>query len=226
MFAVVHRRATGMGQHVDVSQQESIACFLRHQVSYYTYDPEGEYVTRYGDRQKGQARGLGYLPCLDGYVVNGSREGHQWRALLEMVAGEEWEENETLKDALSGEFNLFAFVEKISTFRPVILKWMMKHTREEITDMAQARRIPIVPCNSAEDLFRSPHLAERESFVEIEHPQAGELTYPGAPYQLSVTPWRIDRPAPRLGEHNEEVICGGLGRSREDLERMRESGTI
>lgn len=226
MCAAIHRRATGAGQHVDVSQQESIACFLRHQVSYYSYDPEGEYRTRYGDRQKGQIRGLGYMPCLDGYIVNGSREGHQWRALLEMVSGDEWRKHEELQDALSGDFNLFAFAEKIGDFRPVILEWMMQRTKAQITSLAQQRRIPIVPCNSAEDMYRSPHLAERGSFVEIEHPKAGRFAYPGAPYRFSETPWRIHNPAPLLGEHNEEILCGRLGYSRRGLARLRESGSI
>lgn len=226
MFAVIHRRATGMGQHIDVSQQESIACFLRHQIPYYTYDPE-QYATRYGDRVRSQLRGLfGYMPCLDGYIVNGSREEYQWKDLLEMVTGEEWEKNETLKDVLSGEFDLFTFLEKSGSIRPIILEWMMRHTKEEITAMAQERHIPIVPCNSTEDLFKSPHLAERESFVEIEHSQAGRLTYPGAPYRFSETPWQVNSPAPLLGEHNEEILCGRLGYSRQDLAQMRESGII
>lgn len=226
MFAVIQRRATGLGQHVDVSQQESIASFLRHQVAYYTYDPEGAYPMRYGDRQRGKIRGLGYMPCLDGYVINGSREAHQWRAVLEMAASDEWEADEALRDALTGEFNLLVFAEKLGTIRPIILEWMAKRTKQEIADLAQARRIPIAPCNSAEDMFTSPHLMERRSLVEIEHPETGRLTYPGAPYRLSETPWRIDNPAPLLGEHNEEILCGRLGYSRQDLAGLRESGTI
>ena len=103
---------------------------------------------------------------------------------------------------------------------------MMKHSREEITTMAQERHIPIVPCNSAADLLESPQFAEREFFVEIEHPHTGRLTYPGAPYRFSETPWRVARPAPLLGEHNEEILCGRLGYSRQDLARMKESGVI
>ena len=226
MFAVIHRRVTGLGQHIDVSQQESIACFLRHQVPYYTYDPE-QYAARYGDRTKSQLRGLfGYLPCLDGYVVNGSREEYQWKDLLEMVTGEDWEKNETVKEVLGGEFNLYTFLEKSDSIRPIILEWMMGHTKEEITAMAQERRIPIVSCNSAKDLFQSPHLAERKSFIEVEHSQAGRLTYPGAPYRFSETPWRVNSPAPLLGEHNEKILCGRLGYSWQNLAQMHASGII
>ena len=226
MFAVIHRRATGVGQHMDVSQQESIASFIRHQVPYYTYDPEGAYLIRYGDRVRGKVRGLGYMPCQDGYIINGSREEYQWRAFLELVAGAEWEKDERIKELFNGEFDLFTFMEKYDIIKPMILEWVSRHTREEITRLAQQKGIPIVPCNSVEDLFESPHLAEREYFVEIDHPQTGPLSYPGAPYRLSETPWRVNNPAPLLGQHNEEILCGRLGYSKQDLVMMRELGVI
>jgi crotonobetainyl-CoA:carnitine CoA-transferase CaiB-like acyl-CoA transferase len=226
MFAVLHRSAGGLGQHVDVSQQESMAVFLRHQVAYYTYDPEGEYPTSYGSRERGKLRGFGYLPCKDGYVVNGSREAHQWRALLEMAAADEWEADKELRDILDGEWDLFLFVEKMVNIRPVILEWMATRTKQEIAEMAQARRIPIAPCNSAEDMFNSPHLTERESLIEIVHPETGPLTFPRAPFRFSETPSRIDRPAPRLGEHNDEILGGRLGYSGQDMAELREAGVI
>jgi len=226
MFAVIHRRMTGLGQHIDVSQQESIACFLRHQTTYVTYDRE-QFADRYEDRTRSKLGGMfGYLPCKDGHVVNGSREEYQWKDLLALVTDGKWEENETLREVLSGEFDLYSFLEKSDIIRPIILEWTMRHTKEEVAALAQERHVPIVPCNSAEDLFRSPHVAERGSLVEIEHPETGTLSYPGAPYHLSETPWQVRSPAPLLGEHNERILCGRLGYSRHELEQMRESGII
>ena len=46
------------------------------------------------------------------------------------------------------------------------------------------------------------------------------ITVPGAPYKLSATPWAIRRPAPRLGEHTEEVL-GRLGVSDDELAGLR-----
>ncbi len=319
MFAVIARQTLGAGQHLDISQQESIASFLRHQVPFYTYDPEGlaylgvydsrarirrflpcrdgfvvnrcrdEYQWRAlmglvaGDewereeRFKGlfggefdlaaflseaadsirptimewtvqhtreevmaaaQGRGIpivstagsfgfGYLPCKDGYVVNGCREEYQWRALLRLVAGEEWEEDERFKGLLGTGFNPGVFlIEAGATIGPMITEWATKRTRAEVTVAAQSKGIPIVPCNSTEDMFRSSHLAERQFLVEIDHPQTGKLRYPGAPYRLSETPWRVDRPAPLLGQHNEEILCERLGYSEEKLASMRQSGVI
>ena len=316
MFAIIARQTLGEGQHVDVSQQESIASFLRHQVPYYTYDPEGlPYLTLYDnsarirrpivcqdgfimiactenaqwralleliagdnwerneelrDAVEGEYRpsefiqkrketidpilrnwaakltmeeavsavgnrdipigalggsfGFGYLPCQDGYIVSGCREDYQWRALVEMTVGSEWQEDERFKDI--GDFDFTTIYSWGGVVGSLAVEWTIEHTREEVTKAAQSRGIPIVPCNSTEDLFRSPHFAERQFLVEINHPQTGKLSYPGAPYHLSETPWRVNRPAPLLGQHNEEILCERLGYSKEELASMRESGIV
>jgi crotonobetainyl-CoA:carnitine CoA-transferase CaiB-like acyl-CoA transferase len=49
---------------------------------------------------------------------------------------------------------------------------------------------------------------------------------PGAPYRFTQTPWRIERPAPMLGQHNQEILSGRLGFSGVDLTDMRRTGII
>ena len=83
-----------------------------------------------------------------------------------------------------------------------------------------------MPVHSAKEIVNSEQLAAREFFVEVEHREAGKVKYPGAPYKLSATPWGVNRPAPLLGEHNEEVYCGMLGYSKQDLVKLRQAGTI
>ncbi len=171
--------------------------------------------------------GFGYLPCKDGYVVSGCREEYQWREFIGLVAGDSWEENERFKGLMDGDFDIAVFLAEAGpAIWPMMLAWAESRTREEITVAAQQRGIPIVPCNSTEDVFRSPHFLERQFLVEIDHPQTGKLSYPGAPYHLSETPWQVDRPAPLLGEHNEEILSARLGYTEEELASMRTSGVI
>ena len=63
-------------------------------------------------------------------------------------------------------------------------------------------------------------------FVDVEHPVAGTATYPGAPFKMSATPWKVRRPAPMLGEHNMEILGGKLGYSQENILRLRSAGVI
>ncbi|GAF95086.1 unnamed protein product, partial [marine sediment metagenome] len=63
-------------------------------------------------------------------------------------------------------------------------------------------------------------------FTHLDHPQAGRLEYPTAGHKMSETPWRGERAAPLLGEHNEQVYRGRLGYSKEQLDTMAADGTI
>ncbi len=103
---------------------------------------------------------------------------------------------------------------------------MREHTAEEINQAAIARRVPCSPVQSVKDLVNTEQLAAREFFVEIDHKEAGKLKYPGAPYKLSATPWEVKRPAPLLGEHNEEVYYRMPGYTRQDLVKLRQAGVI
>ena len=71
----------------------------------------------------------------------------------------------------------------------------------------------------------NPQYKHRGYFADVEHTVAGKFAYPGAPFNMSDTPWRARSPAPTLGQHNAEVF-GELGFSCEDLVALRASGDI
>jgi CoA:oxalate CoA-transferase len=75
-------------------------------------------------------------------------------------------------------------------------------------------------------LVRDPHLQAREFFAEAEHPVAGRLRFPGAPFKMSATPWSLRRPAPLLGQHNEEIYLGLLGHEAAELQGWMAGGVI
>ena len=73
---------------------------------------------------------------------------------------------------------------------------------------------------TGEDLVADAHLRERGAIVDLRHERYGERATAGAPWRFeSASSVRFDAWSPDLGEHNEEVLCGLLGHSREDLER-------
>ena len=104
--------------------------------------------------------------------------------------------------------------------------WLLDHTKEEVFAICREQQITFAPVRDIAEVARDPHFEERGYYVEIERSPTGMLRYPGAPYQLSETPWRMDQPAPLLGEHNEEIYCGRLGYSRDDLEQLHANGVI
>ena len=66
--------------------------------------------------------------------------------------------------------------------------------------------MPCFPVHSPAEVASNEQYKARQFFVDVDHPAASEVRMPGAPCKFSRTPWRIVRGAPRLGEHNEEIL--------------------
>jgi len=130
-----------------------------------------------------------------------------------------WADEELFKDTWSrGKY--------WESLQPLIEEWTTRHTKAELFQMAKEKSIPVGPARTMDEVLSGEQFKVRDFFVDIEHPVAGTLTYPGAPCLYSETPWRIRRPAPTLGQHNEEIYCGQLGYSRTELVKLYETGII
>jgi crotonobetainyl-CoA:carnitine CoA-transferase CaiB-like acyl-CoA transferase len=69
--------------------------------------------------------------------------------------------------------------------------------------------------------MKDEQLDDRDWFIKVDHPDIGKsITYPGAPYKLSDTPWQIRRRAPKVGEHSLEVLGDWLGLSSEEADKL------
>jgi CoA:oxalate CoA-transferase len=108
----------------------------------------------------------------------------------------------------------------------LLAPWLTSHTKDEIHHLCLEKRIPFCPVNNMKDVVDDEHLKAREYFVEMEHPTAGKLKYPGAPGKFSETPWEMECPAPLLGQHNEVIYCQRLGYTREELAELHRGGII
>ena len=81
-------------------------------------------------------------------------------------------------------------------------------TAYEFFTGGQQRGFQIGIIYAPEEVLEDPHFVARGFPVEVDHPELERtVTYPGAPYQLLGSPWRIRRRAPLLGEDNERVFA-------------------
>ncbi len=91
-------------------------------------------------------------------------------------------------------------------------RFFAARTAAEIYHSAQKYGLLVMPVNSVAELVEDEQLRSRGFFVEVEHPDLGRtITYPGAPYKFSATPWRLRRPAPAVGADTDEVLRDWLG---------------
>jgi len=211
-LAALHKRGSGgPGQHVDVSRQENLISLDRVDIGSFANDPNA------GSRRRGMLGGL--MPCRDGYVIVVAPQQHQWQALVKLLGEPEWATGEKCKDEWHRADNA-------AEFQPLIEEWMLQHDKDEVYQRGQSLGCPVAPINSAEDVFNSAQVKHREFFAEIEHPEAGRLSYPSAAYRLSETPWRASRSAPLLGQDNEDIYRKRLGHSEDEMARLREQGAV
>jgi len=162
---------------------------------------------------------MGRMKTSDGYIVVGAIEDHHFRALKELMGNPEW--------AAAEEWDSMAYrINHLMEIAPMMAEWMLKQRKDDVHHQGAQKGIAMGPINSAEDLMNNEQYAARGYFVEVEHPEAGKHRYAGWSYQMSATPPRVGRPAPLLGEHNQEVYCTGLGYSSEEFERLQRTGAV
>lgn len=210
MIALFERDNTGKGLHVDVSTVESWATF-HIGVAAQSFISDGRVRRRSGHRALHRPYPDEVLPCKDGYVCIDTPQKRQWQRLLEVMGNPAWANDPIFNDRIQ---TTDEYADKADAY---LIEWLMKHTKEELFKIAQDNRIPIAPIRTVEEVVNDPQLEARGFFVEVDHRATGKLKYPGVCYQFSETPFAIRRPAPHLGEHNEEIFCQQLGYSKQDL---------
>jgi crotonobetainyl-CoA:carnitine CoA-transferase CaiB-like acyl-CoA transferase len=107
-----------------------------------------------------------------------------------------------------------------------IAEFCSRHTKEELYEEGQKRRIAVTPINTVGEFMNSAQVKARETFIDMEHPVIGKYLQFGPVPRLGESPGRITRTAPLIGEHNQEIYCGDLGMSKDDLVALRASGVI
>ena len=212
MAAFWHRQKTGEGQHVDVSMQTAVIWTLMNATPFPPL--HGVNMERDGAfRSRGQVPVRHVYECLDGHVslVAAPRTLSGlavWMAEEDVapdwLLGIDWEEwNFTSVsqsdpgsmaefDAVQGAFESFVATKtKLNLFLKAIELGML-----------------LAPCHTVEDIARSEQLEAREFWWSVEHPALGrELTHLGPFIKFGSSPIMVRRPAPRLGEHNDEVLA-------------------
>ena len=110
-----------------------------------------------------------------------------------------------------------------SLVAPALARWNNLDLMRE----TMARGLVIGLVQNPQQVVGSPHLAERGYFVEIDHPEAGSLKYPGPGFLMDgVNPMEGSRAPPALGEHNSEILGGELGLTAEELGLLRAARVI
>jgi len=213
LAAAYRMGATGLGQHIDVSKQDVLMTMALLEVAMFA----NMNVVR--NRVERPLLLPTPMECQDGYIMVSALTDREWGSVVEFMGNPVWAEDERFSQWLSRHLSG-------DEINPPVREFVKQYKKEELFHQLQNKAIAAAPVNTAEDLVKSPQTEARGFFAEIDHPKAGKLKYPTAPYKFSRTPWKAERAAPLIGEHNEFVYCDRLGYDKRDLVAMKESGII
>jgi crotonobetainyl-CoA:carnitine CoA-transferase CaiB-like acyl-CoA transferase len=218
MMALYHRDVhRGGGQSVDLALYESIFRILEHTAA--SYDRLGIAREREGNRLRNSAP-LDNWETKDGEFVCIVAAGDGLFPRLARVMGRDDLLSDRRFDTLS------ARVEHADEINAIVGAWVKQHTAAEVEALLVAAQVPVSRALSIKDIFADPHYAAREDIVTVDDPTIGPVRMQAVYPRLSDTPGRIQRGAPKLGEHNDEIYGGLLGLSVEEMNRLRADAII
>ena len=205
MMALLERQRTGRGKRVSVSEIETLAALHQFTTVMHTYG--GVVRSRHGARWENKGNYGRYpitiLPCKDGYVSYAVSTEGQWDLLFPMVG-----QPELLEDPRFVTFEVRR--EHADDIDAVLIDWMKDKTRSEVFEFAAGDwSEPASPLLYLSETLDDEQLRHRNFFTDVEHPDAGTLTYPTVPFRMSATQPEF-RSAPRLGQHTEEILSAQI----------------
>jgi crotonobetainyl-CoA:carnitine CoA-transferase CaiB-like acyl-CoA transferase len=218
MIALYHRDVhRGGGQTVDLALYESVFRILEHTLP--AYDRLGIVRGREGNRLRNSAP-LDNWETQDGEFICIVAAGDGLFPRLARAIGRP----ELLDDPRFATFQ--ARVANADAINAIVGEWCRIHTAAEIEHIMVAAAVPVSRAFSIADIAADPHYAARQDIVTVDDPTAGPLKQPAVYPRLSATPGRVQRGAPCLGEHNDEVYGGLLGLSSDQIALLRSERVI
>ncbi len=216
--ALHQRQSTGQGQYIDLSMLRATvatmgAGLMEYELTGRVPQPKGNFdpvMAPYGN-----------YPCQgdDEWVSIAVRTEDEWRGLVEAMESPRWVEEPAFASRYARLNNRRELDARLS-------EWTRERTAWEATELLQSYGVAAFPVLDAEGRLFNPHFRERGLYSDIEHPALGTEPIFNLMWGLSRTPPRIQRHAPLLGEHNNEIFCGLLGLAEAEFLRLEEEQVI
>jgi crotonobetainyl-CoA:carnitine CoA-transferase CaiB-like acyl-CoA transferase len=194
--ALYHRAGNGEGQFIEVPMFETMTQFvLADHIGGRAFEPpEGE--TGY---KRLLSRSRGPYPTRDGHLAVVVYTDRHWRDFTKLVGSPDLlDVDERFRSMQSRTQN----AEAVGRF---LADQLPNKTTAEWLELLHGVDIPACPVNAIEDLFEDPHLKAVQFFQKMQHPTEGTVTTCRFPVHFSRTPASIQRLAPTLGEHSDEI---------------------
>lgn len=220
--ALLHRKKTGQGQHIDLSQVEGgVICLTEALV---TWSANHEALGRIGNRAR-HAVPHGVFRCRDAadgrerWIAIAIHDDGDWKKLIAAMGSPAWATDASLA-AIGGR------LARIGEVECHMEGWTRTHDARPLAETLQQAGIDATPVLDLGDLHEDPQLAHRRHFREVDHPVIGRHPAEMNAITFSDTPGDIRTPAPKLGQHTEHVLRGLLGMSADEYAALEQKGVL
>ncbi len=218
LTALYHREAhDGKGQVVDVGIYEAILALMESTIP--EYELTGHVRGRTGTVLPFVAPANLYPTSDGGYVLISGNADTVFGRLAKAMGHSEWAEDERFATHHARGENM----EKLDG---MISGWTEERTEEEVLEAMAGAGVPAGKVFTAKDMVEDPHYEARGNVVWTEDPKIGPFPMQNVVPRLTETPGKVRWTGPALGQHNDEVYGELLGLGGEDLNGLRERGTI
>lgn len=196
LTALRDRERTGTGHRIELSLHEVAVSLVPHFFAAYS-------MTGSIRKRQGSVADLGCpyqnFATADGWVFIGCTSNRHWQSLCRELGREELASDERFATTSDRLANRAAVVEELAPLFAVM-------TSAGATALAWRAHIPSGPVLAVDEVMKDPHLIDRDIWGTIEDPERGPITYPRNAIRWDGSWFTGARPAPRLGEHNEELL--------------------
>lgn len=216
--ALLHRRWTGRGQHVEVAQWEA---FLSYTGDFFVeHSLTGQPPPRRGNRHASMAP-HGVYRCAgdDSWVTIAVENDAQFAALCDVIAKPDLSDDPRFADVVSRHRNQ-------DEIDAIVSSWTQGRAHRDAAAALQAAGVPAMPVLTIPEVVDDPHLAARMFFEEVTHREAGTWRMDGPAWRFEYTPLHARLPAPCFGEHTDYVFRDLLGLSADELADLERDGIV
>jgi crotonobetainyl-CoA:carnitine CoA-transferase CaiB-like acyl-CoA transferase len=216
--ALIHRKYTGEGQHIDQSQMEVPLHYLSPMLL--DYQVNGRVLGRMGNRDMRYAP-HGVFPCQgdDRWLAISVTSDEEWRALSRAMGDPAWAQDPRFGTALGRK-------QHEEELEKAIARWTRDKVAEDLMAKLQEAGVGAGVAISCTDMHNHPQLKHRNFFHYLEHPEGGTMPHLGLRFVLSKTPGTIDRCYGRVGADTEHVLKDLVGLGDDEVGEMAAEGVL
>jgi crotonobetainyl-CoA:carnitine CoA-transferase CaiB-like acyl-CoA transferase len=211
--ALFHKLRTGEGQHVRIAMLDAVIAYLWPEAM-----PSLTYVGDERDPSDGEVGPDLIFATHDRYITAGALSDQEWAGMCRAFNREDLIDDPRFKTARLRTVNAVARREIMSA---ELEKWK----GDEILARLLANDVPSAPVRTRFELLEDPQVRASGILEEHDTAQFGRVRQPRPAARFSVTPAAIRAMAPRLGEHNAEVL-GDLGYTGPEIDRLEREGVL